>query len=156
MRKLMTDGRRGGTGKGVGIGIGASVAMLAATIGAMMFAKELQVKMVEAHLAALRAKDVAGAFKDIDSERVSKNYVQALFDRNPQVFGSDRVSVTPRFIEDSCGHKYAQIEASIVGTDGKTYAITYLLEGNGGWTIDSIYSEDLAQPPGGRESMRPR
>lgn len=147
MQNHMTECRRGSLGRAVAIGFGVTAALFAAAIGSWLFATPRQVKIVEAHLAALRARDIDGAYKDIGSAGMSKEYIQALLDHNPQVFDSGRVSVTPDYIDDSCGDKSARIQATIVGTDGKTYAITYELRGNRGWTIAEILSSDLTCPP---------
>ena len=107
-----------------------------------------QAKMVEAHLAAMRSKDVDAAFKDVDAQQVTKEQVKALLDLNPQVFASTDVSMPSRRVVTENGQEKAEIVAKIKGTDGKEYSIQYvLLKSGDAWKIAGIRSDDLVLAP---------
>lgn len=138
------DQVRGGVGKLLLLGCGGLIA-LAVGIGVLVFVLTgPQVKIVEGHLAAMRSKDLDGAFKHVDGQYITKDQLKALLDLNPQVFGSSDTSFPSRRIVTENGQEKAEIMAKIKGTDGKEYTIQYVLMPSGDdWKIAGINSDEL-------------
>lgn len=138
---------RSRVGKALLIGCGGAITLLIVFVVLVFTLTGSQVKVVEAHLAALRSKDVDGAYKYVDSKQISKGWIQGVLDLNPQVFGSSDVSFPGRKASADAGGKRVEITASIQGTDGKDYSVLFvLLEVDGEWKIAGINSEDLKGP----------
>ncbi len=99
---------------------------------------------VEEFLKAMRARNTNWA-RNQTGGVVTTEWLQALLDRNPQVFASDRWHI------DSPGPSgktaYPRVPCVITGTDGRDYTLTFVLREFGhGFTIDRIESRDIRFP----------
>lgn len=147
MRSKENRGERG-AGKLVVIGCLGAIVLFGGIAILVVVLTASQVKLVEAHLAGMRSKDVEAAFKDVDATHITKEQVKTILELNPQVFGSDDVSFPSRRVETEGGQEKAEIVANITGTDGKEYTIQYVLLKSGeAWKIAGIRSDDIALAP---------
>lgn len=140
--------RHGRVGKLVLLGCGGLVVLVGGILALVFLLTGPQVKILEAHLAAMRSKNVEEAFKHVDGQHITKEQLKAILDLNPQVFGSSDVSFPSRRIATENGQTKAQVTANIKGTDGKEYTIDYILLPSGNdWKIAGFESKELAHAP---------
>jgi hypothetical protein len=99
---------------------------------------------VEEFLKAMRSKNPNWARNQMGGATTAE-WLQALLDRNPQVFASDHWRIDAP--GSSGATAYPRIPCVITGTDGREYALTFvLLEFGHGFTIDRIESKDIRFP----------
>ncbi len=147
MRRSLVP-NRGGVGKLFLFGCLGLIVLFAGIGVLVLVLTGPQKKVVEAHLDAMRSKDVDAAFKQIDGQHITKEQVRTILELNPQVFSSSDTSFPSRRVVTENGQEKAEIMAKIKGTDGKDYSIQYVLLPSGEeWKIAGINSDDLALAP---------